>query len=132
MEFLESISMADVSETILWAAGILGALAILIEALRRILGALFESQTKQVKEKMQEVSEKIAGVERTLSDRMDRVDMESCKNFLVRCLADVERGEQMAETEKERFYEQYEHYIKNDGNSYIKQKVENLQKAGKI
>lgn len=132
MEFLENITMADVSETLLWAAGILAALGVMIKVLRKILSALFESQTKQVEEKMQEVSEKIDGIERVLSDRMDRVDMESCKNFLVRCLADVERGERMAETEKERFYEQYEHYRRNDGNSYIMQKVKKLQKEGKI
>lgn len=67
-----------------------------------------------------------------INDRLDRVDMESTKNFLVRCLSDVEKGEKMTETEAERFWEQYEHYVTAGGNTYIKNKVEDLRKQGKI
>ena len=64
--------------------------------------------------------------------RLDKVDMESTKNFLVRCLSDVEKGEKMTEVEAERFWEQYEHYITAGGNTYIKNKVVKLQEEGKI
>ena len=129
---LENISLADAGGFITWAAGIVAALLVLIKAMKVIIGKMFEEQLEQFGEEIRAISDKIDRVDQTLTERMDIVDMEACKNFLVRCLADVERGEPMAETEKERFYEQYEHYVKNDGNSYIKQKVENLQKAGKI
>ena len=36
----------------------------------------------------------------------------------------------IAEIETERFWEQYEHYKKMDGNSYIKEWVAKLQKKG--
>lgn len=65
-------------------------------------------------------------------DQIAAVDLETTKNFLVRCIADIERGEAMAETEKERFYEQYEHYLKKGGNTYIKTKVERLQQEGRL
>ena len=67
-----------------------------------------------------------------LSHRIDKVDMETTKNFLVRCLSDVEKGEKMSEIEAERFWEQYEHYIASGGNTYIKNKVVKLQEEGKI
>ena len=62
----------------------------------------------------------------SLSKKIDDVDMNSCKNFLVRFLADVEQGNVIDEIEKERFYEQYKHYVDLGGNSYIKDKVEKL------
>lgn len=68
----------------------------------------------------------------SLSKKIDDVDMNSCKNFLVRFLADVEQGNVIDEIEKERFYEQYKHYVDLGGNSYIKDKVEKLKKAGKL
>ena len=65
-------------------------------------------------------------------DTMNDLDRETCKNFLVRCIADIERGDKMSETEVERFWEQYEHYIKQGGNSYIKEKIEKLKASGKL
>lgn len=63
---------------------------------------------------------------------MEDLDLETCKNFLVRCIADIERGDKMSETEVERFWEQYEHYTKKGGNSYIKEKIEKLKASGKL
>lgn len=67
-----------------------------------------------------------------LSDKIDVVDMNSCKNYLVRFLADVEQGNEIDEIEKERFYEVYKHYTDLGGNSYIKDKYEKLKKQGKL
>ena len=67
-----------------------------------------------------------------INSRLDKVDMEATKNFLVRCLSDVEKGERMTETEAERFWEQYEHYTAAGGNTYIKNKVEDLREQGRI
>lgn len=67
-----------------------------------------------------------------LVEKITKVEMDSCKNYLSRCLADVERGEQMSETEKERFWETYENYLKNGGNSYLKHKVDKLIAENKL
>lgn len=68
----------------------------------------------------------------TIEDKIDKVDMETVKNFLVRYLADVERSDQaiLLPQENQRFWEEYQHYIDNDGNSYIKEWVEKLKKKG--
>ena len=60
------------------------------------------------------------------------VDLENCKNYLVTFLAAVERGQEHDEIELERFHEQLGHYQQIGGNSYIKSKVEKLQKEGKL
>ena len=59
--------------------------------------------------------------------RLDSVDMENCKNFLVTFVSEVGRGEMKDETELQRFWEEYEHYLKLGGNSYIRNKVEELK-----
>ena len=67
------------------------------------------------------------------SKTLRKIDKETCKNFIVRCIADVERGDSLSETEAQRFKEQYDHYI-NDlkENTYIKDKYEKLKAEGKL
>ena len=89
---------------------------------------LLDDKFKDVAKQITEVRSEIAAVD----SKVSRVDMETCKNFLVRYLADVERGEFVAEPEKQRFWEEYEHYTENGGNSYVKEWVERLKKEGKM
>ena len=61
------------------------------------------------------------------------VDASTCKNFLVRVMADIEQGNPIDEIEKERFYETYAHYSDDlHLNTYIHDKYEKLKKAGKL
>ena len=55
-----------------------------------------------------------------------------CTNYLVRFLADVERGEALDNVERQRFWETYENYIRLGGNSYIKEKVNSLKSQNKL
>ena len=81
-----------------------------------------------MKSQMDAFSIKIDALESKIGD----VDMQTCKNYLVVRLAEIENGKDPTEVEKERFYEQYEHYMKIGGNSYIKKKVEQLESDGKL
>ena len=61
------------------------------------------------------------------------IDKATCKNFLVRCLADFEKENEMSEVEIERFWEQYDHYTNElKENTYIKEWTERLKGEGKI
>ena len=49
----------------------------------------------------------ITGVEVKVSDvviKVEKLDLETCKNFLVRCLADFEKGVVLSAVEKQRFW----------------------------
>lgn len=87
------------------------------------VGYLSSVSRKWLKDAMKEELDVIA-------HRLDQVDMESTKNYLVTYLSDIERGKALDEIEKERLYEQYHHYLILGGNSFIKAKVENMQKKG--
>ena len=59
--------------------------------------------------------------------KMNELEKNQCKNFLVDFLARIENKEKISDCQKNRAYEIYDHYI-NDlkGNSFIKDKWERL------
>ena len=67
-----------------------------------------------------------------INGRLNDIELSSDKNFIVRFLADIEQGNAVDDVEKERFYEIYQRYIELGGNSYIKHKVDKLEKEGKL
>lgn len=118
---MEDITIGQVGAALAFIVGFFGGVAYLKNVLKGILSSVVKQELEPMRKQMDEMQQKI-----------DRVDMESCKNFLVRCLSELERGESISETERERFWEQYEHYIEKGHNSYIKSKVEQLRKQGKL
>lgn len=66
-----------------------------------------------------------------LEKSINQVQLDNCKNYLVQLISASERRE-LSLAEKERFYENYDNYIKLGGNSYIHNEVERLKKEGKI
>jgi hypothetical protein len=113
----------------------------LVAAMQSIKKNIKTSLESLLKDKFDEVGkrqdDKFNDIEKTLNEikvaqnevkqQMDDVDLENCKNYLVTYLADVRRGEVKDETETQRFWEEYEHYQKKGGNSYIRHSVEDLQ-----
>lgn len=118
---IENITLGVISASIIFLAGLIGG----IKYLRKVLK---ESLTEMFKDQFDAINDKLDGMD----EKIDRVDMQSCKNFLVRFLADVERGDMTHLSEIQRFWEEYEHYLKEGGNSYIKEWVEKLKKEGKL
>lgn len=114
-------TLTDISIGLGVIVGIMTSSAYLNKSLKHWIG-------KQFDEKIAPVNKAIDDVKNTVK----KVDMESRKNYLARCLADLDRDEELSETEKERFWENYEHYLKNDGNSYIKHKVDKFISEGKL
>lgn len=118
---LETITFADVSTAVTVLVGFLGGIGYLKKNLKIWIAKALEEQLESIDKDM-----------KCLKSRLDKVDMEGCKNYLVRCIAEMEHGHQISETELERFWEQYEHYEKIGGNSYIMRKVEQLKSDGKL
>lgn len=69
----------------------------------------------------------------SLQTELRKEDKEKTKNYLVACIADIERGQEWTAVERQRFYEQYDHYtIDLEGNTYIKTAVEQYEREHKI
>ena len=103
-------------------------LAGFIKGVRELKKSVKEWITKLLEDSFQSLSKQLS----TLQERVDDIDVSTCKNFLVARLAEIERGHELDEIETERFWEQYEHYLAIGGNTYIKRKVEQFKAEGKI
>lgn len=99
-----------------------------IAGVRELKKSVKDWITNLLKESFDSLNAKLT----TMQEKIDDVDMSTCKNFLVARLAEIERGHQLDEIERERFWEQYEHYLKIGGNTYIQRKVEQFKAEGKI
>ena len=110
-------TIAQIGAGLLLLVGIVKGAKYLIKQIKEWIEGILDSRFEAINKKIDEIDGKI-----------DKVDMETCKNFLVRFLADVENGAVILDSEKQRFWEEYEHYISKGGNSYIKEWVDKLKK----
>ena len=118
---MENITLGQVAVVVASLAAFITGLGVLYGKLKKWLKAVF-------KEELEPISKSIEKVEK----RLDDVDLESTKNYLVTYLSNVEKGNAVDEIERERFWEMYNHYSKVGGNSYIKHKVEKLEAAKRL
>lgn len=107
--------------------GQIGSAVAFVVALITGIGYISARMKKAVQDALHDQMDNIDKRFDTLEAKLATVDMESTKNFLVSVLTEMDKGQWVDEIERERFWEQYEHYSKIGGNSYIKRKVEELK-----
>jgi hypothetical protein len=118
--------MGDITiEQVLGAGGIIVGLAVLGW---KLWDGFKKAVTNAVADQFKNLSKAINDI----NDQLKKVDMEACKNFLVRCISDFENDQPINETEVQRFWEQYDHYTAEGHNGYIMHKVSLLEKEGRI
>lgn len=100
----------------------------LIASVTALKKSLKEGISELLDDKFEKIDEKIDKIE----SKLDSVERDSCKNYIVPYLADMERGGIPDEIERQRFWDAYQLYIKDGGNSYIQDRVKKLQREGKI
>ena len=108
---MTEITIGQIATLVAFIATLASGITILITQLKKAL-----------KKALREEFDGLKGDIKELQSRVENVDVESTKNFLVLFLARVDRGENVDEIERERFWEQYQHYRNHNGNSYIKNK----------
>lgn len=119
---VQNLTLEEVSAGILFIVALIGGVKYLKKELVNFLNNLLDSKFKTTNDKIDEVASAL----RTL-------DVQTTRNFLVRYLADVERGQYVYDTEKEQFWKEYDHYINElKENSFIKKWVERLEEQGKL
>lgn len=102
---MENITIGQISAILTFLVTFLGSIIYLSKFIKKMLDKAFSP----------------------INEKIDILDVNQCKNFLVRFLADVEQGNELDEVEIERAYEIYDHYT-NDlkGNSYIHRRWQQL------
>lgn len=113
---MNDITLKQIWDVMQWLIGFGGATLAIVAAVKKAIAAGFKP----------------------IEDKIDTVDTNATKNYLVQVIADVDRDGTIDGASKIRFYEQYEHYSKPKdkgglgGNSYIHDEVERLKKEGKL
>lgn len=121
-EAIKNLTLLEISIIVLFIVGLVRGVQELKKSMKESIQNLLEDQFNGVNKKLDDMQSSI----RTL-------DVQATKNFLVRYLADIERGNIIYDSEKQRFWEAYDHYI-NDlkENSFIKEWVAKLKEEGKL
>ena len=121
-EAVKNVTLLDISVIVLFVVGLIRGVQELKKSIKEFLEKLLADQFKEVNDKLTDMQSSITVL-----------DKQACKNFLVRYLADIERGNIIYDSERQRFWEEYDHYIKDLGeNSFIKEWVARLKEEGKL
>lgn len=115
-------------EAIAWLGAFLGGLVAFIKGAEYLIGKAKNFAQEWLKKGLEPISKKLDDLDK----KVDSVDLNSTKNFIVARLEEVKRGNTLDDVTKMRLYEQYEHYQKLGGNSYIRESFEDLQKQNKL
>ena len=118
---MENITIGQIAVGIAFVVALVGGLT----SLKKLI-------TKGIEDALKDKFEKLEKSQAEIIKRLEMVDTENCKNYLITFLSEVSRGELKDEIEIKRFWEEYEHYAACGGNSYVKHKVDELQKKGLI
>lgn len=119
---IQELTLEQVSVIIVFILG-------LIVGIRQLKKEIKDAIAESLKDEFDKVTGKLEDLQESIND----IDVQVTKNFLVRYLADVEREDVIFDAEKQRFWEEYDHYIDDLGeNSFIKEWVKDLQKSGKL
>ena len=108
---MENITLGQMSKILLFIVEFVGVIITITLAMKKILKTQFKP----------------------INEKIDKLDKNQCRNYLVDFLADIEQGISKDDTQVKRAYEVYDHYsIELHGNSYIHDKWEKLKKEGKL
>jgi hypothetical protein len=123
-QIIRDLTLEQISLIIVFILGLYAGVKQLRKEIKEAISESLKDQFDQINGKLSDMQHK-----------MDKIDEQACKNFLVRYLADIERGVPIYDDEKSRFWEEYDHYINPNeinGNSYIKEWVARLKEEGKL
>ena len=97
---MQNVTLGEFSGWITLIAGLIIGTGAIYKALKNIITKMLETEFENVNKKLDD-----------LNERIETVDVETCKNFLVARLAELEKGLQMDEIEKARLSESLRYQI---------------------
>lgn len=125
---MENLTLGQIGSAIAFVVALISGVGYISSRTKKFISMAMSDQMHGIDKRFDDINSKMDGLSATLNV----VDMESCKNYLVSFLSEVEHEQYIDEIEKERFWEQYEHYKKIGGNSYLQRRVEELREKKRL
>lgn len=116
-----SLTLGDIAAALAFVVALGGSIGAIVKALKKALQGLFDEQTETINKRLDKTDAAVA-----------KLDMDNCKNYIVQALSAAERGTKLTKEELIRLSEEYDHYTKNGGNSYIVEWHNRLNEEGKL
>lgn len=116
-----NISVGTIVSIVITLFSFVGAVVGLSKYFKTVIKNIMSESLQHIEDKLDKNTNKI-----------DKVTMDNCKNYIVDFLARAERGEELSNDALLRFSENYQLYRDMGGNSYIHNWVERLKKEGKL
>jgi len=118
---MEHITMGQLTAGVTILATFIGSAIAIYKHWCNFLGGQIEDSLKPLNNKVDNIV-----------NNMNYMDLNRCKDFLVRFISDLEQGQAVSDIELERFHETYAHYQKIGEDPYIHDRVEKLKQHGKL
>lgn len=118
---MQAWTLGDIQTILSFLAGIIGSGTAVYAFIKKHFNSAIQEQLKPTNEKLDNVAQ-----------RLKQVELDNCKNYLVKAISDLDAGEKFDKVSLERFYENYDKYTNAGGNSYIHSSVDRLKKEGKL
>lgn len=119
---MESITLGDISNVLVFIAGILTAGGTIAGFMSKRFGKMMKEELKPLNDKIDDLAEQV-----------NQVDVDNTKNYLQQTISAIKDGAVLDTAAKERFYENYDHYTNDlNLNSWVHSEVDQLKKAGKL
>jgi hypothetical protein len=119
---MESITLGDISNVLIFIAGIFTAGGTIAGFMSKRFGKMMKEELKPLNSKIDDLSVQVA-----------QVDIDNTKNYLQQAISSIDAGEKLDGAARERFYENYDHYTNDlNLNSWVHKEVERLEKEGKL
>ena len=110
---------------------IIGLIGIIIQNRSHIKLKSQEELLKTVDEKIDKLKTQSTEEDKRLNDKLDAIDMNSCKRFLIVEMTKIKDGTYIPnEEQKHMLHETKTRYNNNGGNSYVNSMFEGLQDKG--
>ena len=120
---IENITLGQILTTLTFIGLFIGSIVTIIKYFKNVIDKILKPTTDEINNLSLTLKEEMTQLKEEVNEKLDSIDENQCKNYLVRSLADLERGVKLDEVEIKRMYDAYDHYC-NDlkGNSYIHSK----------
>ena len=118
-------------EAIVFLAAFIGAVLYLKSTMRATIKEVNKEDFEDMHDSIEDLKKDMNDGFEHVNKRIDKSDLESCRNFLVHAMVDIEHGV-VDDALEHRFWDELDHYHKEKQNSYIDTRVQALIDTGKL
>ena len=124
---IENLTLGQILVILTFIIALIGAITTIMKYFKNVIDKILKPTTDEINKLSLTLKKEMSQLKEEVNEKLDSIDENQCKNYIVRSLADIERGIDLDEVEIKRLYDAYDHYCKDlKGNSYIHSKWEKV------